>query len=134
MNVLKLSLIRKKLKTLCSHLKHHPETINTKICDGCGEIGYHNRCVICKTKVCEKCLKRLESGIFCSRCLEDGLEKVEKINEIENQIVPLRKRLTKLERTRQVVSNQQSELRRKQWEITKLWSKQKIWDELGASK
>ena len=126
MNILKLSLVRKKLKILCDYLKQCPETAKHHVCDKCGVTGYHSQCSVCKKNVCAGCHKNFEFGIICLQCLRDT-EAAKDIIWTEEQIVPLKKIMEDLEKTRSKTYEEKIKLRKRQTEIVDLWSKQKIW-------
>ena len=125
MNILKLSLVRKKLKILCNYLKQCPETTKHRVCNECGVTGYHAQCNVCKKQVCTGCYQNFEFGVICLQCLRDTEAK--DIIWTEEQIVPLKKIMEDLEKTRSKTYEEKIKLRKRQTEIVDSWSKQKIW-------
>lgn len=109
-NDLKFSLIRKKLKDLCSHLKQHPEKIVRYVCR-CGKTSYV-RCFVCDTFICSECEVNVgyRCGV-CERCSknEEALEEMKKLTERLSQLT---------EETKQIQI--------KRGDVIKLW-KQKVW-------
>lgn len=122
MNVLKLSLVSKKLKILRNYLKQHPETINRDAVCECGTTSY-SRCRVCRKKVCVKCYKNFDFGVICFECLKDAKE----IYEIEEQIEPLKIRINELDKMRKQEVDKKYELRAREQRITDLLNKQKVW-------
>jgi len=121
-NVLKLSLVRKNLKSLCSYLKDNPETMDRRDdkCSGCGQTIYY-RCKICQRKVCGKCNDcHVSSFVVCDECLIDAKE----IGDIERQVKPLEKKIRMLE-------DKMDAFRDRQMEIATFWNRKKLWERIN---
>lgn len=108
-NDLKLSLVHKNLKILCSYLRDHPETMKRREkCSECGNEHWY-RCKICQGRMCKCDIHQFYYFTICGSCLND----VQEIGDLEKMIKSLQEKVCTLHE--------------RQEDLVKLWNKKKVW-------